>query len=126
MADDQKDRFIQYLAEQHQEDELTIQAMKLVLEDFMTHQKSLDEQMALFQAKLSNLENQLSEERKLRKSAERKAKSLQEKLDFANQERFGDRRQRINSKAKKSDFDRQKEKDDYDGTDDTLRTGAAC
>lgn len=122
MADDQKDRFIQYLAEQHQEDELTIQAMKLVLEDFMTHQKSLDEQMALFQAKLSNLENQLSEERKLRKSAERKAKALQERLDFANQERFGDRRQRIHSKAEKSVSDRQKEKDDYDGTDDTLRT----
>ena len=34
MADDQKNRFIQYLAEQHQEDELTIKAMKLVLEDF--------------------------------------------------------------------------------------------
>ena len=49
------------------------------------------------------------------------AKSLQEKLNFANQERFGDRRQRINSKARKSDSDRQKEKDDYDGTDDTLR-----
>lgn len=80
MADDQKDRFIQYLAEQHQEDELTIKAMKLVLEDFMKNQKSHDEQMALFQAKLSNLENQLSEERKLRKSAERKAKSLQENL----------------------------------------------
>ena len=60
MADDQKDRFIQYLAEQHQEDELTIKAMKLVLEDFMKNQKSHDEQMALFQAKLSNLENQLS------------------------------------------------------------------
>ena len=55
----------------------------------------------------------LSEERKLRKSAERKAKSLQEKLDFANQERFGDRRQRINSKAKQNASDRQKEKDDY-------------
>ena len=120
MADDQKDRFIQYLAEQHQEDELTIKAMKLVLEDFMNNQKSLDEQMALFQAKLSDLENQLSEERKLRKSAERKAGSLQEKLDFANRDRFGDRRQRINSKAKQKSSDRQKEKDDYDGTDDTL------
>ena len=126
MADDQKDRFIQYLAEQHQEDELTIKAMKLVLEDFMKNQKSHDEQMALFQTKLSNLENQLSEERKLRKSAERKAKSLQEKLDFANQELFGDRRQRINSKAKKSASDRQKEKDDYDGTDDTLRTDSVA
>ena len=41
MADDQKDRFIQYLAEQHQEDELTIKAMKLVLEDFMNNQNLL-------------------------------------------------------------------------------------
>ena len=122
MADDQKDRFIQYLAEQHQEDELTIKAMKLVLEDFMDKMKGLEEQMASMQSKQSDLENQLSEERKLRQSAERKAKSLQERLDFANQERFGDRRQRISSKAKKSASDRQKEKDDYDGTDDTLRT----
>lgn len=56
MADDQKDRFIQYLAEQHQEDELTIKAMKLVLEDFMNNQKSLDEQMASFQSKLQMME----------------------------------------------------------------------
>ena len=122
MADDQKNRFIQYLAEQHQEDELTIKAMKLVLEDFMDKMKGLEEQMASMQSKQSDLENRLSEERKLRQSAERKAKSLQEKLDFANQERFGDRRQRIHSKAEKSTSDRQKEKDDYDGTDDTLRT----
>lgn len=89
--------------------------MELVLEDFMAEMKELKNQMAYMQSKQSDLENQLSEERKLRKSAERKAKSLWEKLDFANQERFGNRRQRINSKAKKSDSDRQKEKDDYDG-----------
>ena len=122
MADDQKDRYIQYLAEQNQDLRLTSDAMKLVLEDFMAQMKELNERMASMQSKQSDLENQLSAERKLRKSAERKAKSLQEKLDFANQERFGARRQRINSKAKKSDPDRQKEKDDYDGTDDTLRT----
>ena len=121
MADDQKDRFIQYLAEQHQEDELTKRAMESVLEDFMAQMKELRDQMSSMQSKQSDLENQLSEERKLRESAERRAKTLQEKLDYANQERFGDRRQRINSKAKKSDSDRQNEKDDYDGTDDTLR-----
>ena len=121
MADDQKDRYIQYLAEQNQDLRLTNDAMKLVLEDFMVQMKELKDQVSSMQSKQSDLENQLSEERKLRKSAERKAKSLQEKLDFANQERFGDRRQRINPKAKKSASDRQKEKDDYDGTDDTLR-----
>lgn len=122
MADDQKDRYIQYLAEQNQDLRLTNDAMKLVLEDFMVQMKELKDQVSSMQSKQSDLENRLSEERKLRQSAERKAKALQEKLDFANQERFGDRRQRINPKAKQNASDRQKEKDDYDGTDDTLRT----
>ena len=121
MAEDQKDRYIQYLAEQNQDLRLTSDAMNLVLEDFMAQMKELKEQMASMQSKQFDLENQLSEERKLRKSAEGKARSLQEKLDFANQERFGDRRQRINSKAQQKSSDRQKEKDDYDGTDDTLQ-----
>ena len=98
MADDQKDRYIQYLAEQNQDLRLTSDAMKLVLEDFMVQMKELKDQMASMQSKQSDLENRLSEERKLRQSAERK---LQEKLDFANQERFGDRRQRINLKLKR-------------------------
>ena len=118
MAEDQKDRFIQYLAKQHQENELTIKAMKLVLKDFMVQMKELEDQMASMQSKQSDLENRLSKERKLRQSAERKAKSIQEKLDFANQERFGDKRQRIHFKAGKSASDRQKD----DSTDDTLRT----
>lgn len=118
MAENQKDRFIQYLAEQHQENELTIKAMKLVLKDFMVQMKELEDQMASMQSKQSDLENRLSKERKLRQSAERKAKSIQEKLDFANQERFGDKRQRIHFKAGKSASDRQKD----DSTDDTLRT----
>lgn len=124
MADDQKDRYIQYLAEQNQDLRLTGDAMKLVLEDFMVQMQELKNQVASLESKHSDLECQLSEERKLRESAERKAKSLQEKLDYANQERFGDRCQRINPKSKKSAPDRKKEKDDYDGTDDTLRTGS--
>ena len=122
MAEDQKDRYIQYLAEQNQDLRLTGDAMKLVLEDFMAQMKELKDQMSSMQSKHVDLENRLSEEHKLRKSAERKIKSLQEKLDYAHQERFGDRRQKIQSKAKTSDSDRRKEKDDYDGTDDTLRT----
>ena len=122
MAEDQKDRYIQYLAEQNQDLRLTGDAMKLVLEDFMAQMKELKSQMSSMQSKHADLENRLSEEHKLRKSAERKIKSLQERLDYAHQERFGDRRQKIQSKAKTSDSDRRKEKDDYDGTDDTLRT----
>ena len=36
MAEDQKDRYIQYLAEQNQELKLNGEAMKLVLDDFMS------------------------------------------------------------------------------------------
>ena len=122
MAEDQKDRYIQYLAEQNQDLRLTGDAMKLVLEDFMAQMKELKDQMSSMQSKHVDLENRLSEEHKLRKSAERKIKSLQEKVDYAHQERFGDRRQKIQSKAKPSDSARRKEKDDYDGTDDTRRT----
>ena len=77
--------------------------MKLVLEDSMAQMKELKNQVSSMQSKQADLENQLSEERKLRKSAECKVKFFQEKLDFANQERFGDRHQRINSKAKKKE-----------------------
>ena len=41
MAEDQKDRYIQYLAEQNQDLRLTSDAMKLVLEDFMVQMKEL-------------------------------------------------------------------------------------
>lgn len=50
MAEDQKDRFIQYLAGQHQVELLTRKAMELVLEDFMERQKFLEEQMASLRA----------------------------------------------------------------------------
>ena len=122
MADDQKDRYIQYLAEQNHDLRLTSDAMKLVLEDFMAQMKDLKAQVSSMESKHADLENRLSEEHKLRKSAERKIKSLQERLDYAHQERFGDRRQKIKSKAKTGDSDRNKEKDDYDGTDNTLHT----
>lgn len=80
MAEDQKDRYIQYLAEQNQDLRLTGDAMRLVLEDFMAQMKELKDQMSSMQSKHVDLENRLSEEHKLRKSAERKIKSLQENL----------------------------------------------
>lgn len=43
MVEDQKDRFIQYLAEQHRQDELTRKAMEQVLEDLMCERKLINE-----------------------------------------------------------------------------------
>ena len=100
MAEDQKERYIQYFAEQNQDLRLTSDAMKLVLEDFMAQMKDLKDQVSSMESKHADLENRLSEEHKLLKSAERKIKSLQERLDYAHQERFGDRRQRYNLKLK--------------------------
>jgi len=43
-------------------------------------------------SKQAAIKEELLEECKMRKSAERTVKTLQEKFDYANQERFGDRR----------------------------------
>ena len=55
MAEDQKDRYIQYLAEQHQKTLLTQKAVQLVLEDFMAKQKELKEQIAAVQTEQTEL-----------------------------------------------------------------------
>ena len=127
MAEDQKDRYIQYLAEQNQELKLNGEAMKLVLDDFMGKIQELEGKMSAVESNQAGLQKELSEKNKLCRSLERKVKSLQEKLDYANQERFGDRRQKVRKKTsddkpEKPDSDREREKEDYDGTDGTLRT----
>jgi len=127
MSEDQKDRYIQYLAEQNQELKLNGEAMKLVLDDFMGKIQELEGKMSAVESNQAGLQKELSEKSKLCRSLERKVKSLQEKLDYANQERFGDRRQKVRKKTsddkpENPDPDREREKEDYDGTDGTLRT----
>ena len=46
MAEDQKDRYIQYLLKQKSGFGLTGDAMRLVLEDFMVQMKELKDQMS--------------------------------------------------------------------------------
>ncbi len=125
MCEDQKDRFIQYLAEQHREDELTKQAMEEVLENFISKQKHTDARLAALEAQGSELKALLSEkDRKLARS-EAKVRRLEEQLKFARQQRFGDKRQRVAKPTdKKAPDDREDEKDKFDGTDDTLHTGS--
>ena len=57
MAEDQKERYIQYLAEQNQDLRLTSDAMKLVLEDFMAQMKDLKAQVSSMESKHADLEN---------------------------------------------------------------------
>ena len=80
MAENQKDRYIQYLAEQNQDLRLTSDAMELVLEDFMAEMKELKAQMVVFESNQADLQKELSEKSKLCKSLERK--SLERKRNW--------------------------------------------
>lgn len=78
MSENQKDRFIQYLAEQHREDELMKRAMELVLEDFMVRQKELDEKVSVLMSEHSSMKEELLEKSRRLKAAEREVRSFRE------------------------------------------------
>ena len=123
MSDDQKDRFIDYLADRGTSLDLDKRAMVLVLEDFLKNQQEMQNSMAALQADQERLLSRLDEETRKRKAAERKAQRLDERLKYANANRFGDKRQKVKKDADKTDEpNRNKEKEDFDGTDDTLCT----
>ena len=123
MSENQKDRFIDYLADRVTNLDLDKRAMELVLEDFLKTQQEMQKSMAALQADQQKLLSRLDEETRKRKAAERKAQRLDERLKYANANRFGDKRQKVKKDSDKPDEpDRNKEKEDFDGTDDTLRT----
>lgn len=83
--------------------------------------------LAVLKSRHSELSDQLSEEHKLRKSAERKVKSLQEQLDYINQEHFSDRWQKVRKRMfagepKTLESNRGNEEEGFDGMGETLRT----
>ena len=123
MSEDQKDRYIDYLADRVTNLDLDNRAMGLVLEDFLKAQQQMQEEMAVLRSCQEKLQSLLDEETRKRKSAERKAQRLDERLKHANADRFGDKRQKVTKGQDKAEEpDRNKEKDDFDGTDGTLRT----
>ena len=94
MAEDQKDRYIQYLVERNRENELTKRAMELVLEDFMARQKTLEEKLKSVMFEQSAVKAELLEKDKELKSTESKIRSLQEQLEAARQGLYGKKHQR--------------------------------
>ena len=61
----------------------------------------------------------MDEEIRKRKAAERKAQHLDERLKYANANRFGDKCQKVKKDSDKTDGpDRNKEKEDFDGIDE--------
>lgn len=130
MSSDQKDRFVEYLIEQNEDQKLTIRAMQAVLEDFRKEQEGTNKLLAEANAKVSQvlsqleaLQAELRQERKERKSLERKNARLQEKLDFANKNRFGSKSQKVKVPvpAKGADSpDRTEDEDNIDGTSGSI------
>lgn len=123
MSESEKDRFIDYLADRVTNLDLDKRAMELVLEDFLKTQQQMLDRIASLESDQKTLQNSLNEETRKRKAAERKVQRLDERLKYANADRFGDKRQKVKKGSDKEDEpDRNKEKEDFDGTDDTLCT----
>ena len=130
MSSDQKDRFVEYLIERNEDQKLTIRAMQAVLEDFRKEQEGTNRLLAEANAKvgqvlsqLEALQAELRKEKKERKSLERKNARLQEKLDFANKNRFGSKSQKVKGHVPAEDTgssDRTQDEDDFDGTPGSL------
>lgn len=121
MSDEMKNRYIEYLIERLENAELDNRAMKLVLED-LTKELSRSNQML---EKLNELQSLLEEERESRKSLERENIKLKEQLKSARKNRFGSKKQSVKKDDSGSDddpVDREKEKDGFDGTDESLDT----
>ena len=107
MSDDQKDRFIDYLADRVTVLDLDKRAMELVLEDFLKTQQQMLDKIASLESGQKALQDSLDEETRKRKAAERKAQRLNEQLKYANANRFGDKRQKV-----RTDFDKSEERYD--------------
>ena len=123
MAAEEQKRYINYLAERVNADDLEKRAMKLVLQDFLDKQKEYDVRLSKLDAVLSDVEElkkNLASEVKRRKAAERKVDDLNAKLKFANKNRFGDKSHRTKKKDSDEESDRTKDKDDFDGTSSSL------
>ena len=135
MPDDMKDRFIEYLAEKSERDDLEKRAMSLVLDDLVKEISELKGNMQEMQEKLNeqaDIKIQLTEEQKARKAeqsareaSDRENAKLKEQLKFANKNRFGSKKQSAGKKQSKDDDDmdipsREEEKEHFDGTGDTL------
>lgn len=140
MPSEQKDRFIEYLIEQNEDQKLTIRAMQSVLEDFRKEQELTNKllsdanekssrAMAEANAKVSEvlsqletLQAELRQERKESKAKDRKIARLQERLNLANKNQYGSKSQKSKGKDSSSeeDVDRTQEKDNFDGTSGSI------
>ena len=122
MSDEEKSRYIEYLADEVYKSNLEKEAMRLVLEDFLAKVSELDEKLSGQNEMISEMKkHQVCTEAELKKS-KRKAADLESRLKYANLNRFGSKKQSV-KKDKDDDIthsDRDKEKEEYNGEEETL------
>lgn len=123
MPVDQKDRYIHYLVDKVNELDLDKRAMELAVEEFQGIHNNVLEQLAEMQRSIAEMKAELHEERGKRKRAEAKVRRLDQQLQYARKNKFGDKCQKARKdKNKEEDADREDEKDRFDGTDGTIST----
>ena len=123
MSADQKDRYIQYLVDKVNELVLDKRATELAVEEFQGIHGKVLEQLAGLKNDIAGIKTELHDERRKRKSAEARARKLDQQLKYAQKNKFGDKRQNARKdKNKEEEADREDEKDRFDGTDGTVST----
>ena len=120
MPADQKDRYIQYLVGKVNELDLDKRAMELAVEKFQGIHNDIVASLEDLKKNVSEIKAELHEERRRRKSAEAKARKLDQQLKYAQKNKFGNKRQNARKESdSKEDVDREDEKDRFDGTGGT-------
>lgn len=121
MSEDQKIRYINYLAEELEKEKLMNRAMHLVLEDFKNEKAEADATRADVLSRLERMEAAFTQLQKDKKSLERKNARLEEKLKFANKDRYASKQQKV---SKDEDGhgagqpSREEEEEHFDGTEE--------
>ena len=135
MAEDEKGRYINYLVELHQEDELEKKAMRMVMEEMMEKLSALEAALR----RNESLEKELSVLQRQYRQLDRRNKTLEARLEDANEQLYGrksrkckrkpkggaggqDQRDGIGGEDQEREPDREEEKEGFDGTESTLST----
>lgn len=134
MSENEKDKYIHYLVNRVNDADLDNRAMHLVLDDFLKEQEEIKSKLSKMEADQNQtkkeskaLTNEIETERRKRVAAERKAAKLEAQLKFAQNNQFGDKRQKAKKdKSKEDTSDRNNEKEKFDGTSDSLSTGSVA
>lgn len=124
MSVNEKDRYIQYLVEWVNEAELDNRALRLVLDDFVKEKGNEKAMLSDLQAEQKRIKEEsegLEAQRKKRIAAEREIAILKAQLKFAQTNQSGDKSQKVRkADSKDATSDRNYEKDNFDGTSESL------